>query len=382
MDFDETDESLLDKFARAYFGPRGRYGHPGARAVLLEAVQKRIKSLGLSVEEYSRRAPLTDAEARLVWNGARAALDERFYKYPRALETLPELLREWSVFAKEEKIKVLVLGAGRGYEALSVAMELARSEAWARGWKISVEALDFSPASVKEAREGIYSAADLRWLAPEAARRFFTPRGGDFRFKFNLAPPTRYAVGDIFDEALKASVEAFQGEIDLLWARDLTLFADDERSLALFSLIENLPRERGLVFLAPTELFAPSGKFSLEERRGVFYYRRGEERLRRARADAEKKPKKLRDLSPLSEEESALFGARSLSLQREAALALESDPQKAWELARELILQTQERDRVSLEGYDLLARAESARGRPRFAAALGEAIRLWQGEKA
>jgi chemotaxis methyl-accepting protein methylase len=208
----------------------------------------------------------------------------------------------------------------------------------------------------------------------------------------------------------------FAGRVDVLMCRNISREAPDGMSETLPRAVSGLLAEGGLAFAGPGEIWPPPEGMALEERNGVFYYRKAPARRKaanffaplRGREAAGAPPRRpaapagsFRDgggaapgnggpdgglpgagatgdgFGPASAAPDA--GGRRQATLRMSGEAVKRDPGRARELARKAIAMAAEDMECWPAAYEALAAAEEALGRPGFAVLVREAMALYGG---
>ncbi len=351
---------------------------PAGRQKLLAAMRNRQARLGLATfAEYGALLRREPGEWANLWPRALAG-GGAFFRPAAQFEVARELILEWSVMAPERTLRVLSLGCGPGFETTSLAVTLEEAGLRGKNWQVELHGLDLNPEAVAAAENALFTAADLDWLADGPRKKWFTPRAGAFHFKTHLAPPIHLAVANAY-EPESWPCHHLAGAFDLIFCRELTFEAPPRAPRQLARILRQTLAPSGFIFTAPGE-FLPdsSGDLHLEERGGVTYYRRGTAQVKVNRHHQTRKERSGRTGSapppadipdPLPPRESQLLAAA------EDELAA-GRPDAARALVGEALLGALDRGRPAPEAWALIARIETALGRPESARAAEE---LWRG---
>jgi chemotaxis methyl-accepting protein methylase len=367
------EENFLDRDLERIFRPLGRAGTPGSLASIKDAFNTFAAQRRMAPEALLK-ALAGDLELRIaVLDGAAMSREEGFFRHPAALEVLGELAREWGTLAPTRALRVLVLNAGRGCEAISLAIALSGQGFMVKEWDVRVSALDISRAAVNIARRGVLPESELEYLSSQERRKHFKCQRGECRVRPGLAQIIEHAWGDPFLETPENPIPSLLGNVDLLLARGFFQDLPDGCVDAFKTCVEQLLTDGGLAFLGPGELWAPEGALSLEERRGVFYFRKGE---RRPRANKFFQPRQKKAAIP-GAPEGAPPSPRLSQLRSSAQALLKNNPWDARELLLEAISSAQEEAAsYNPSDYRALSEAEAALGRPQTSALLLGAVEL------
>jgi chemotaxis methyl-accepting protein methylase len=369
------DGAFLDDALRSVFRPLGRAGTAGSlraiRAAFLDRAARRGQSPGVALRHLLGRP----SEALAVWDRATLATEGAFFRHPAVFQALGGLMSEWAALAPRKSIRALVLRAGLGHEAASLAIELSGRGFLLRDWDLRISALDPSPKALERALEFSFPPPDLESLEAPLRRKHFRQARGAFHLRQGLRDIIGPALGDPFLRPANDPLPALSGGVDLLLARGFLRDLPDASLGALRGLIPGLLAEGGLAFLAPGELWLPGDGLSLEERGGVFFFRKGGGRQRPNRFFQAK----ARKGRPRPEPQ-ARPSPRLDQIRKSAAMLLPGSPGKARSFALEAISSAQEEAGSYSPGdYRILAEAERALGRPKVADALFEALEAMGG---
>jgi chemotaxis methyl-accepting protein methylase len=327
-----------------------------------------------SIAEYGnllRRDP--DEWARL-WPLALVA-EGAFFRPAAQFEVARDLLSEWAIMAPERTLRVLSLGCGPGFETVSLAIALEETGLRAKNWQVEIYALDLNPEAVARAENAVFTAEDLEWLTEVQARKWFSPRSGGFHFKTDLAVPLHHEIGNAYEPDSWPFAD-LAGSFGLIFCRELSLEAPPAAARQLTRILRQVLAPSGFIFTAPGE-FLPdsSGELILEERSGVTYYRRG---VTRFKANRHHQPKKKRLERDRPEQDSIPVRPPLPVREQQLLAAAENElaagrPEQARDLVGEVMLGALDRNLPAPEAWALIARIETALGRPDTARAAAEA---------
>jgi chemotaxis methyl-accepting protein methylase len=404
FDPESFDQSLIERAQRLF----GRPGGVSSQARFCLAAEKRRELLDLTLAEYQNLLDIdphlerdqlerpSDQEERLdikdhkdprgqrlqkydgarewleIWNLWGQELEERFFRHPAQLDVLAQIVQEWVPFAPARRLKILVLGSGKGYEACSLAIAFFGLGLKAKGWEIFIQGLELVPNLVAAAKAAIFPALSLEGLPRDLTRRFFEPRAGGWHFREGIA---RFQHETLNIHRLAEPPEYLWGA-DVILARGLAWDTPDDELVNLAGKVKSLLAEDSLLLTGPGEFWPGLEDLALEERDGVTYYRQSTGRHRPKPGQKIKTLKTPPDSTP-----------RMLSLQWAAEEKLSpagpalATPQ-ALEAARELLVELIHEEAAA--GYlrpaslRLIAEVEEALNRPQAAAATREVVNFLQ----
>ncbi|MDR2339938.1 MAG: hypothetical protein LBF40_07390 [Deltaproteobacteria bacterium] len=372
----------LKEGLREAFGPYGRGGTPLSLTELWNATQKRAARLRKGPEDYLRGLPGPNGalprdaypEALRVWDLVEQGRPGRFFGYPALFQALPGLVREWGTLASKKSISALVLAAGSGHEAASLAMSLSAGGFPLWDWDVGIRALSLSKAAALRAAAFAFPEKDASWLTEALGTKHLKESRGEFRLRPGVRRLISPGWGDPFLPHPANPLPGLSGTVDLLLARSFWRDLPDGLFGEFKAKTQSLLAEGGMAFLAPGELWVPDAGFSLEERQGVFFFRKGDTRRR---ANTFFRAKDRGGKAPTGPSPQPRPGPRLRQIRESAAMLLEKDPEKAKDFAIEAISSAQEESGTFCpKDYRMLAEAERALGRPNIAHAIDEAMEL------
>lgn len=167
-------------------------------------------------------------------------------------EILPPLLKS------SGRIRLASVGCSYGAEAYSLAMAAAELAGPASPVRIEVSGLDVSEAALAKAREGVFSAFQMREVDPARVTRWFTRLpSGDFRVKPELASRVT------FRRANLAAPLPLVG-LDVIFCRNVLIYFRAETVDRALGRLHDALAPGGVLFLGPgetasrrTDLFRP-----------------------------------------------------------------------------------------------------------------------------
>ncbi|MDR1309530.1 MAG: hypothetical protein LBL95_06505 [Deltaproteobacteria bacterium] len=348
----------------------GRAASPRGRKRLLAAAEARRRRRSATESGYLAILRKDSSEWDELWNLADSDRGDSFFRFPAQFELLGKLLQERAVTAADRRLRVLSAGCGPGYEPYSLAMSLSATRLAGKGWDLSVRAFDLSRPLVARAMAGNFSQADLDWLGPEAARRWFTPRAAGWHFRSELGPRVEFFKLNLAETEL----ESLEGAYDVVFCRGQAFDCPDHQVPLMARKIVAMLAPDGLLFTAPGEIWPEVPGLGLEERSGVVY---GRKAIQKGKANVfhvpKKAPKGPRDsavpLPDLDQRETALV-ARFLDL-------VGTDPDEARDLVLELLSGELDHGFMRPQTLALMGQVEDTLGRGECAAAVRTFQEKW-----
>jgi chemotaxis methyl-accepting protein methylase len=362
----------LENVIKESFIPLGRAGTVRSLSELLAAGQERASALAMKEDKYAQILKDNFSEAMSLWEhkSARFPLEDSFFQDPSIFELAAELMREWALLGSVKTLNAVVLGAGVGYSAISLALVLSSTNLLLSGWDIKITGLELSQANIKKAKEGLYEDKDIKGL-PREIRKCFRQKGGLWRYTAS-APKISYLWGDPYVSHPSNQLANFRGSADLVLCRYLSREAAGSLYNVIPDTVEMLLKEGGIAFAAPDELWVPKGAISLEERSGVLYFRKGANKNKR---NFFFKAKNEREKVPILTLETNDDPGLHFYLEK-TKKALEEGSYAARDLASQTLTLAQELGVISPKAIEQLKLAEINDGRYEFAKMIGELLEL------
>jgi chemotaxis methyl-accepting protein methylase len=346
----------------------------------LGAAEARLKKLDTTMAKFVARLRREPSEWDELWCLYDQDAPDSFFRYPAQFETLGHLISEKAALASERTLRVLSVGARRGHEACSLAMLLSASGLSGKGWKIRIDGLDMSAKLVRLAREAKFTGEDLAFLEPSAARKWFEPRSGAWRFRTALAPEMEFFQANPM-EIESGPLASLEGAYDVILARGLAFDCPDSLVWRLARNISSLLAQEGLLLTAPGELWPPAPDVWLEERDGVAYLRKSQAKTK---ANVFFQPKKAPSRGQGPREapaEKAFGGDKALaSLAGKFHELLGPDPDEARETAVEFLSREMESGQTTPGAFRLMLMVEERLGRAKAVERLRAFLEAWEGE--
>jgi chemotaxis methyl-accepting protein methylase len=369
----DADKELIRQ-AWLFFG---RAGSPRGRRALLAAAAARRGRLGLSPADHLERIRRDPQEWSELWRICDLAAADSFFRWPAQFELLARLLSERAVMAPDRSMRILSAGCRRGHEAASLAMTMAATGLAGKGWKISVDGFDPSSENLKQAVDAKFTAQDLSFLEPAAARRWFEPRAGGWRLKNRLVPPLEFFQANPADLG-PGPLSERGGAYDAIFCRGLAFDCPDHLVGRLPLRLLPLLAPEGILFTAPGEFWPLPPEAVVEVSAGVPYIRRTRPK---AKANVFFTPRRAgarsgRARPPAPPEPDGRLEAIRSAFEE----AVGSDPDAARELALEALDLESGRGLVTCGTMSLMLRVERELGRSRCASLAGDFIEAWEGE--
>jgi chemotaxis protein methyltransferase CheR len=268
---------------------------PGALARLEELVEARL-GLAPSPWQRERLTAVLQAQGPAGWEETamlRRVADEitvgetYFFREPAQLDALvrralPERSR---IGVPSKPLRVLSAGCSSGEEAYSIALAVGLQAPHLAG-RMSVHAIDVSPAAVRKAQKARYTPWALRATPPAIRDRFFRKEGDEFALDDAIRSRVRFEEQNLLEED---SSGVRDGTFDVVFCRNVLIYFTERALRRAVSRFATILSPGGFLFLGHSEtLRGVSDEFALEHLEDAFYYRRKDHSTRPA-APAQKK---------------------------------------------------------------------------------------------
>jgi two-component system, chemotaxis family, CheB/CheR fusion protein len=180
--------------------------------------------------------------------------DSETHKYLKTT-LLPRLLKSKT---PKEPLRIWVPACSTGEEAFSIAMMLLEiQDTKSSNISIQIFATDLSASSIKKARIGLYSKAELDAVSPKRIQRFFTKSDSGYRIAKAVRDLCVFAPHNIL-------LDPPFSRVDLISCRNLFIYLDtlaQKRSLAAFYFALN---DNGYLMLGKSETVSAAGHLFME----------------------------------------------------------------------------------------------------------------------
>ena len=247
---------------------------------LSAVVNERTRVLGLGdAWEYLLlllKGPEAGAELRTLGAGLLVG-ETSFFRTPGLYEVFERrILQEQLDRGISTPIPVWSAGCSSGEEAYTIAMAALEWSAGRHEVPVRVRATDIHPGSLERAREGVYPAQALQGVPERLKARYFEP-AGDGRFR--VIDAVRRLV--YFEELNLMDLLAGSSSCiryAAIFCRNVMIYFRDDTTRRLVERFHGCLVGGGVLFLGHSEtLWGITDAFALEQRQGVFFYRKTDE---------------------------------------------------------------------------------------------------------
>jgi chemotaxis protein methyltransferase CheR len=234
------------------------------RELVYARLARRLRALNLkSFREY-RKHLKADGGAELVQlcNAITTNLTA-FFREPHHFEYLRTQVLGPMVAnpTHDRRLRIWSAGCSTGEEPYSIAMTVLEAVPDIHRWDIRILATDLDLNVLERARQGIYSADRLRYIADAPRERFFRRLDGDDK-AYEVAPELRRLV--TLKPLNLMNTFPMKGPLDIIFCRNTIIYFDKDTQRTLFTRLSRLQQPGHLLFLGHSEtLFRTSDAYSL-----------------------------------------------------------------------------------------------------------------------
>ncbi len=197
-----------------------------------------------------------------------------FFRHPRHFDILREqvlnqLLRERAK-AGNRRIGIWSAGCSIGAETFSLAITLRETIKNPADWSVTLIGSDISTAALARAREGIYSAEELKLLSNMLLSKYFIPVShGCFQVKPDLMAMVEFENRNLLSDWPERS-------FDVIFCRNTMIYFHESTKAALTERFFKALSPNGVFFTSATETihWGEQGGFAKEFIHGEYIYRK------------------------------------------------------------------------------------------------------------
>jgi len=188
----------------------------------------------------------------------------RFFRDPLSFELLSKLILPDLIKAKQNRndpaLRIWSAGCSCGEEAYSVAMLVNEYlEHEKMSLHIDFFATDFDAGVIGKARQGEYTAENIKEVRYGFFRDYFTGNDGVFTIRPSLKRMIRFSVYDLLDKQSYAPSESVFGDFDLVLCRNVLIYFNPDFQKLIFNKLHKSLAPKGILMLGETE--APVAHF-------------------------------------------------------------------------------------------------------------------------
>jgi chemotaxis protein methyltransferase CheR len=152
-----------------------------------------------------------------------------------------------------KRLRIWSAGCSTGEEAYSIAIALCRIIPDLSAWNISILATDINPHALQKATIGVYTDWSFRDTRPGFKEEFFRQVSpGHFEIAPRIRSLVTFAYLNLVDDAYPA-LENNTNAMDVIFCRNVLMYFEPDRSLALLQRLRLCLIEGGWLFVSPVE---------------------------------------------------------------------------------------------------------------------------------
>lgn len=266
----EEQRLLLQKILAHVHARTGRDFSRYKHSTILRRIQRRMQlhhqeDLGRYLERLREQPEETQALSDEFLINVTS-----FFRDPEVFSVLEKELipRLFAGKKSEDALRIWSVGCATGEEAYSIAMLLVEESGRHQSPpRLQVFASDLHEASLKGAREGIYSGDIEADVSPERLRRFFTKENGGYRVRKELRELVVFAPHNLLRDPPFS-------RLDLITCRNLMIYLQREVQQDVIEIFHYAVRPGGYLLLGTSETVDRADLFQLENKPCCLYRRR------------------------------------------------------------------------------------------------------------
>ncbi|MCP4500494.1 MAG: protein-glutamate O-methyltransferase CheR [Deltaproteobacteria bacterium] len=213
----------------------------------------RLHHLGLrTFEEYFKYLSSNLSEVHFVVGAVTTHYTSFFREAHHFRQLVTEIVPRQQKKTRSRSLRVWSAGCSTGEEAYTVAMVL--DDALGVKCRLEVVGTDVSKASVQKAKNGVYSASEVRGI-PRGHRQTYLQSGtGGNRGTFRVAPQLRAMVKFVEHNLLE--VLNNNGDFDIIFIRNVLIYFGEDQVQKILSLLIRRLTIGGVLFVGHSEVLA------------------------------------------------------------------------------------------------------------------------------
>ncbi|EWC63254.1 Chemotaxis protein methyltransferase CheR [Actinokineospora spheciospongiae] len=264
MDADPAFEALLEHLKRA----RGFDFTGYKRTSLGRRVRQRMTQVGIAdFADYTDHLQANADEFSALFNTILINVTG-FFRDQEAWDHLRAELLGPLVAARSpaDPIRAWSAGCASGQEAYTLAMVLAEElgvDQFRR--RVKIYATDVDEHALAQARQAVYSAAEVAQVPPPLLEKYFEQVNGEFAFRKDLRRSVIFGRNDLVQDAPIS-------RIDLLTCRNTLMYFNAETQSKILRRLHFALAPQGLLFLGKAEMLLTHGRIfePVELKRRIF----------------------------------------------------------------------------------------------------------------
>jgi two-component system CheB/CheR fusion protein len=220
------------------------------RASLARRVHRRMSQVGIeSYAEYVDHLQVNSEEFVALFNTILINVTS-FFRDPETWDyirstVVTALLAERS---PEDPVRIWSAGCASGQEAYTLAMVFAEAVGADQfRQRVKIYATDVDDNALAQARQAVYSTAEIESVPEDLLQRYFEPQGGVYTFRKDLRRSVIFGRNDLVQDAPIS-------RIDLLVCRNTLMYFNAETQAKILGRLHFALAPRGLLFLGKAEM--------------------------------------------------------------------------------------------------------------------------------
>lgn len=202
-----------------------------------------------SCSDYSQTLHQSPAEFRALVN--RLTVGETyFFRYPPqfdALRTtvLPACLAD---NAAQKRLSIWSAGCSTGAEPYSISIELKRRfHTQLAGWDVSILASDIDDQAIERARQGVFTAWELRSISPNIRDACFEKQQKNWRLREPYKEGVTFEISNLLDDG------GDDRKFDIIMCRNVLIYFDSDTTRHILKRLYRQLKEGGWLFVGHAE---------------------------------------------------------------------------------------------------------------------------------
>lgn len=184
---------------------------------------------------------------------------------------LPELVKK-KQFDSRKTFRLWSAGCSRGAEAHSLAIVIRENLPDFFNWEISILGTDINTQFINQAKRGIYSRRDVRYVPEEYLKKYFEREGNEFYLSDEIKKMVKFDYHNLVTENY---CWAEMRRVDVIFCRNVTIYFDAETNKKVNNKFYDCFGPYDFLFLGHAEtLWNVSNKFESVEYPGTFIYKK------------------------------------------------------------------------------------------------------------
>lgn len=214
-----------------------------------------------SVEEYIDLLKSSAAQKQKFLDFITINVTE-FYRNPEIFEDLKAHLKN-ELLKNNRSLKIWSAACSVGAEPYSIAMMLDELDPHGRH---KIIATDIDSTILNKAKEGIYSAAEIKNVSETNLNKYFTKSGDKYIINNNIKSMVTYKKHDLI-------LENYERDFDLVVCRNVVIYFNSDVKDKIYQKFSDSIRPGGLLFVGATESIYNYKDYKFEKA-STFLYRK------------------------------------------------------------------------------------------------------------